>query len=55
MQGFEVFIAMKFPVMVFWVMTLHFTLKMEASWPSEMLLSYYICTRHHNPEDSRLE
>jgi hypothetical protein len=29
----------------------HFTVKMEALWPSETLLSYDKITRHHNSED----
>jgi hypothetical protein len=49
--------------MVFWVMTLcsdvvgyqhfggHFTLKMEAAWPSRMFASYPITSWFHNPEN----
>jgi hypothetical protein len=49
--GLEIFTAMSIQVMVCWVMTLcsdggaiHFTLKMEAEWPSEMLVSYHMTT-----------
>jgi hypothetical protein len=30
---------------------LHFTLKMEAARLSETLVSYYMTTQYHNPED----
>jgi hypothetical protein len=32
----------------------HFTLKMEASWPSETILSYCRTTRRHGPKDNVL-
>jgi len=34
--------------------TIHFTLKMEAAWPSKTLESYHIITWCHNPEDDNL-
>jgi len=32
----------------------HFTLKIEAAWFSERLVSYYNSTWHHSPEDHNL-
>jgi len=33
---------------------LHFTLKMEAAWSSETLISYHIIARCHRPADEEL-
>jgi hypothetical protein len=52
--------VLEIQVMVFWVVTLYydvvgyqnlFTLKMEAAWPPEMLVSCHITTQCHHPED----
>jgi hypothetical protein len=34
--------------------TLKFTLKIEAAWHSETLLSYHITTQRQNPEERNL-
>jgi hypothetical protein len=46
----------KIHVVVFWAVTPcggvdDFTLKMEAAWSSEMLVSYHIITHSYNPQD----
>jgi len=58
---FDVLTAMKIQVVVSWdvtpcsyVLGYHFTLKMEAAYPSETLVSCHISTWCHTPEDCNL-
>jgi hypothetical protein len=53
-ERFEVFMAVKIQVRVFWVVTSCSVLTMEAALASEPLVFHHNITWSHNPEDLSL-